>query len=129
MEQKQNPRPQGASQAPRPAGQRPVQARPAGARPAGGPRPAQRRPQARQAVKKEFEMPAFIQRWQKKRAWRKKRIAQLTPKQLKVYKKRVWERRRRYISRAVLSVLTIVAVLLVTLLSACFVLFRGPSQS
>ena len=74
-------------------------------------------------------MPAFIQRWQKKRAWRKKRIAQLTPKQLKVYKKRVWERRRRYISRAVLSVLTIVAVLLVTLLSACFVLFRGPSQS
>lgn len=74
-------------------------------------------------------MPAFILRWQKKRAWRKKRIAQLTPKQLRIYKKRRWERHRRYISRAVLSILTIIAVLLVSLLSACFVLFRGPSQS
>ena len=74
-------------------------------------------------------MPAFIQRWQKKRAWRKKKIAQLTPKQLKIYKKRRWERHRRYISRAVLSLLTVVVLLASTLLGAGFVVFRGPSQT
>lgn len=71
----------------------------------------------------------FIERWLRKRAIRKRRIAQLTPKQLAIYKKRRRARRQRNLCRTLLSVLTAVGVILISLLSAGAVIFRGPSQS
>lgn len=69
-------------------------------------------------------------RWRRlKRAYRKKRLAQMTPKQLAVYKRRRRRRYRRNIGRVLLSLFTALGVVLVSLLCVLMVIFHGPSQS
>ena len=110
MEQKQNPRPgNGAYRSPQRSGRQAVRRNPA--------------PKQKNFLQQRYEL------WLKKRAYRKKRIAQLTPRQLAVYKKRRKARIRRNVCRSLLSVLTVLAVVLVSLLGAGWVVFRGPSQS
>ena len=124
MEQKQNPRPQNGAQR---------LERPVARQGAGGPRKntgagAPRTHAAGKNGKKGF-LAASFERWQKKRAYRRRRIAQLTPRQLAIYKKRRKARIQKNVCRVLLSVLTVIGVLLVALLSAGAVIFRGPSQS
>ena len=111
-----------------------MQQRP-GAQRSAAQRAPQRAPQAArrnaprpQAGKKNFLQEA-IERRQKKRAYLKRRIAQLTPRQLAIYKKRRKARIQKNICRVLLSVLTVVAVVLTALLGAGAVVFHGPSQS
>ena len=70
-----------------------------------------------------------LQRWRRKRAYRRQRIAALTPKQLAVYRRRRRMRYRRNIFRTLLSLLTALGVVLVSLLCMGMVAFRGPSQT
>jgi len=68
-------------------------------------------------------------RWQKRRAARKRRIAQLTPRQLAVYKSRRKKKIQRNVCRTLLGVLTTLGVVLATLLLGLLVVFHGPSQT
>ena len=86
---------------------------------------AARRPASRSASKK----PAFVERWLRKRAYRKKRIAELTPKQRAIFKMRRRKKIKRNILRTLLSVFTALGVILISLLAVCFVIFHGPSQT
>lgn len=70
-----------------------------------------------------------MERWLKKRAYRKKRIAALTPKQRAVFQMRRRKKIRRNILRTLLSIFTALGVILVSLLAVCFVIFHGPSQT
>lgn len=79
--------------------------------------------------KKKNWIEAKIERMQRKKRARARKIASLTPKQLAVYKRRRRNRRNSYIKRALLSVATILGVILVALYSLLFVVFKGPSQS
>ena len=113
---------------------RPVrQARPTAQRtPQRSPQPGARRsPQAsaRPASRAAAKKPSFLERQRKKRAYRKKRIAALTPKQRAVYKMRRRKKIKRNIGRTLLSLATVLGVLVIALLSAGFIVFRGPSQS
>ena len=91
---------------------------------AGSARPAQ----AAQPGILEF-IEAKWNRWQKRRAARKRRIAQLTPRQLAVYKSRRKKKIQRNVCRTLLGVLTTLGVVLVTLLLGLLVIFHGPSQT
>lgn len=71
----------------------------------------------------------LLARHLRRRAYRKQRIAELTPRQFAVYKMRRRKRHRRNLFRTVLSLLTVLGVVLFTLLSMGMVAFRGPSQT
>ena len=92
---------------------------------------AQRKPQTarRAAPGTGAKKPGFMERRRRKRAYRQKRLAALTPKQRAILKLRRRKKIQRNICRTLLSLITVLGVLVAALLSAGFVIFRGPSQS
>ena len=101
-------------------------------RPARRPQPAPRtsaQPARRPAPRATAKRMNFWERWLRKRALKKQRIAALTPKQRRIYKMRKRRRYKRNIGRTLLSLATVLGVLVISLLGAGFVIFRGPSQS
>lgn len=72
---------------------------------------------------------AIFANLQARHAAKKALIASLTPKQMRKYKRRRKQIFKRAVWRTVLSLLTVIVLVLVSVLSAAFVLFRGPSQT
>ena len=73
--------------------------------------------------------PGIVERRRRRRAYRKQRIAALTPKQRAIFKLRRRKRIKRNVCRTLLSLAPVLGVLVVALLSAGFIVFHGPSQT
>ncbi len=80
-------------------------------------------------VKKKKGIAGFFTRLRARRSAKKALINSLTPKQLKKYKRLRNRTVKRVSWRILLSVLTVLALVLGTVMAGLFVAFRGPSQN